>query len=72
MQPEPILKGRFTLYETPDGGYHVAFLPDGMEETRHLEVPGPLVSLAKMGAEGRLSPLAMARAFMGSPDVPVT
>lgn len=69
---EPVLKGRFTLYETPDGGYHVAYLPDDSTETRHLEIPGALVNLAKMGAEGKLSPLAMARAFMGSPVDAIT
>jgi hypothetical protein len=59
------MKGRFTLYETPDNGFHIAYLPDGdEEETRHMEVPGTIVHLAKMGAEGKLSPLALARAFM--------
>lgn len=62
------MKGRFTLYETPDGGFHVAYLPDDTEETRHLAIPGGIVKLARMGAEGKLSPVAMARAFMGSPD----
>lgn len=63
---DPIMKGRFTLYETPDGGYHIAYLPDGdNQEPRQMEVPGAIVNLAKMGAEGKLSPLAMARAFMG-------
>jgi hypothetical protein len=69
---EPMMKGRFTLYETPDGGYHIAYLADDTEETRHIEVPGPLVSLAKAGAEGKLNPLAMARMFMGGTDASVT
>lgn len=66
---DPVMKGRFTLYETPDGGYHIAYLPDGEgEETRHMEVPGAIVNLARMGAEGKLSPFAMAKALMGKPS----
>jgi hypothetical protein len=62
---EAIMKGRFTLYPTPDGGYHIAYLPDGDgEETRHMEVPGAIVHLAKLGAEGKLSPMKLATAFM--------
>lgn len=63
--PDPLMKGRFTLYETPNGGYHIAYLPDGEgEETRHLEIPGTIVHLARLGAEGKLSPVKLATAFM--------
>lgn len=66
--PEPVMKGRFTLYETPAGGFHIAYLPDGADDTRHLEIPGAIVGLAKASAEGKLSPMAMAKAFMGASD----
>jgi hypothetical protein len=57
--PEPLLKGRFNLYETPDGGFHLAYVPDGDgEEARHLEIPAFAVKMAKASAEGRLSPLS--------------
>jgi hypothetical protein len=64
--PNAIMKGRFTLYETPDGGYHIAYKPDGDDrDAQHLEIPAAIVRLAKMGAEGKLSPMAMAKAFAG-------
>jgi hypothetical protein len=37
--PEPILKGRFAIYETPDGGLHLAYRADGEEEDRHVPIP---------------------------------
>jgi len=62
--PEPLLKGRFTMYETPDGGYHIAYLADGHADTKHLEVPGMVVRMAKMSAEGKLNPLQAMRQLM--------
>jgi hypothetical protein len=56
-QTEPLLKGRFSLYETADGGYHLAYLADGETEPKHLEVPAMAVRMAKLAAEGKLSPL---------------
>lgn len=62
--PEPLIKGRFSLFETPEGGYHIAYIPDGMPETMHLEIPGMIVRMAKAGAEGKLSPLRMMQGMM--------
>ncbi len=60
--PEPFLKGRFNIYETAEGGYHLAYLADGETETRHMEVPPMAVRMARMAAEGKLNPI---KAMMG-------
>lgn len=62
--PEPMIKGRFTVYETPDGGYHIAYVADGQEETRHMEIPAMIIRLAKAGADGKVNPLQMMREMM--------
>lgn len=45
--PEPLARGRFSLYVTPSGGYHIAFVVDGTDETRHIEVPGAAIKMAE-------------------------
>jgi hypothetical protein len=47
--PEPMLKGRFAIYETPDGGLHLAYRADGEDEDRH--VPIPALALKVMSAK---------------------
>lgn len=61
--PEPKMKGRFTLYETPDGGLHVAYQPDGDDETGHIEIPGPLVKLMDSVKNGEMTPAKAFRAL---------
>jgi hypothetical protein len=53
--PEPVMKGRFNLYETPDGGYHIAYQKDGEENIEHIDVPGFVINGAKMFAESGMS-----------------
>lgn len=60
-QPEktaltPLIKGRFSIFEAPDGGYHLTYLPDGTEEEQHVTIPGMYVRLARaqMGGKGGL------------------
>lgn len=50
---ELLAKGRFSVYSTKDGGYHLAYLVDGADEddVRHIHIPGMHVKmLARMGA----------------------
>jgi hypothetical protein len=63
-----LMNGKFSLYETPEGGLHVAYVPDGDQddEPKHLEIPAMVVKMAKASAEGKLSPLAMMRQMMGA------
>jgi len=56
--PDALMNGRFSLYETPEGGFHVAYIADGTEETRHLEIPAMVVKMARLGAEGKLTPMS--------------
>jgi hypothetical protein len=68
--PEPILKGRFNLYETPEGGFHIAYVADGESEPRHLEIPAMVIRMARLSAEGKLNPVKALREMIAS-DAPV-
>lgn len=64
--PEPTLMGRFNMWETPEGGFHIAYIADGDTETRHLEIPGMVVRMARMSAEGKLNPMQALKGLMAS------
>lgn len=49
LDPVPLLKGKFAVYETPAGGVHLVVRSDEDTEDRHVEVPPYLVKLAKGG-----------------------
>jgi hypothetical protein len=53
--PHILHEGRYRLYEKPDGGLHLVYLPDGTENEQHMEIPGGMLRLAKMASEGNLS-----------------
>lgn len=57
-EPKLMLTGTFSLYETPDGGYHIAYRPQDTEDDQHLEFPGAMVKMARrmqsMGGIGKL------------------
>lgn len=63
-----LMNGKFSLYETPEGGLHIAYSPDGEEETKHLEIPAMVVRMARMSAEGKLNPLQAFRMMAGAAD----
>lgn len=45
-EPTPILSGRFAIYETPAGGYHLAYrTEEGPDEDQHFDVPAHLVKV---------------------------
>lgn len=56
--PVPFLKGTFAIYETPDGGYHIAYKVEGETETQHMEIPGAALKMAK-AMSGVSNPFAM-------------
>ncbi len=64
--PQLIMNGKFSVYETQEGGLHVAYIPDGDQDARHLEIPALIVKMAKASAEGKLSPMAMVRQMTGA------
>jgi hypothetical protein len=55
--PVPRQKGRYNLFDTPDGGIHIAYTVEGSEEVQHIEVPGKLLQMAKMMENGDMSPM---------------
>jgi hypothetical protein len=67
LVPEPRLKGRFNLYDTPDGGIHISYQEDYKsadeegnpidEPVQHLEVPGAILQMAKMLENGEMNPM---------------
>ena len=64
--PEPAIKGRFNLWEMPDGGFHIAYIPDGDTDAKHLEIPGIVIRMARMSAEGKLNPMKALKEMMAS------
>lgn len=67
--PVPIIKGRFNVYDTPDGGYHIAYVRDGEDEIQHMTIPGMLINAAKMMESGKLSPLQAFKFLKGGTNV---
>lgn len=61
---DPLLKGRFAMYETPEGGYHIAYINDGQDDTRHIEIPAFIVRLGQQMSEGKASPVDMVKVLM--------
>jgi hypothetical protein len=54
--PIPRQKGKYSLFDTPDGGLHIAYTVEGSEETQHIEVPGRIINMAKMLENGNMGP----------------
>ena len=57
---DALIKGRFSIYETGDGGIHLAFRLDGDSEDRHAELNRAMVRMMRLAANGK-DPLAMLR-----------
>jgi hypothetical protein len=53
-----MMSGRFTLYQKPDGGMHLSYLPDG-GEPQEVDLPAALITAGKMAAENGMNPLQM-------------
>jgi hypothetical protein len=62
--PVMLHKGRYTLYEKPDGGIHLVYQRDDKDEPDHMDIPGMFLKLAKMAGEGTISPMEMMREAM--------
>lgn len=70
--PELLSKGQYSLYRSPDGGMHLAYRAEGMDEDGHLVVPPAMVRMGMAAAEGK-GPFGRLRAllpFGGPPDIP--
>lgn len=63
-KPEPRVKGRFALFDTPDGGVVIAYRADGSDKDDHIQFPGKVLRFAKAFQEGKLSnPIEMMKAM---------
>lgn len=49
----PLIRGRFAVYETPDGGYHLSYRPDNAAEDEHVQIPGVHVTLMRRISAGK-------------------
>ena len=56
--PEPLVSGKFALYQTPKQGLHLTMQVDGEAEPRHIEIPAMMVKLLqkRMGSPNGLVP----------------
>lgn len=70
---EPKMKGRFSVYDTPDGGIHIVYQEDPKlidedgpvdEEMKHIEIPGHIFRMATMLESGALSPAKLMKNLM--------
>jgi hypothetical protein len=62
--PVMLHKGRYTLYQKPDGGIHLVYQRDDKDTPDHFELPGAMLRLARMASEGKLSPGDMLKEVM--------
>jgi len=44
-EPQALVSGKFTLYQTPKGGMHLALQVEGETEPRHVEIPAMMVKM---------------------------
>lgn len=58
--PKEMMSGRFTMYETPQGGFHFSYVKDGEEEMRHLDIPPVVAKVMK----GEMNPMTAIRKMM--------
>lgn len=49
------MRGVFSLYETPGGGYHITYRQDGSGEETQVEIPGVVVRMARAVGGNRIS-----------------
>lgn len=50
--PELMSRGTYAIYSTPKGGMVVSYRVEGAAEDGHLDVPAPMVAMAKRMASG--------------------
>lgn len=53
--PKVLHEGRYRVYENPDGGIRIQYKRDDSDTEDHMEIPGPMLRLAKMAGEGNMS-----------------
>lgn len=67
--PEPLIKGRFAVYELDTGDALLAYQPDGVDEVGNQVIPGPLWRLVQSALKGEpidVNPIELMTVLMGS------
>jgi hypothetical protein len=63
--PELMSQGTYAIYKTPEGGWHIAYLPSDTTDTQHFEIPAMAVQLFQAMQRGEMpSPLSMMKKMM--------
>jgi hypothetical protein len=54
-EPQHLFDGKFSLFQNPDGGFHLSYRVDGEDEDKHINFPGAMMAAAKaMSKAGKL------------------
>jgi hypothetical protein len=62
--PTIVHKGVYTLWEKPDGSLRIQYLRSDQTEESFIELPGPIVKMAKAASEGKMNPMDMMKEMM--------
>jgi hypothetical protein len=68
-QPKLLLKGKFGIFETPEGGVHLVFKLEGQEDDKHMEFTPFMLKAMAMAFPGKGNPLDMLRMGSGQSSV---
>lgn len=64
--PQPIMRGKFAIYETPDGGRLLAYQPEGENETSRFVIPAVIMRLIESQQRGeKINPMQLMKTMMG-------
>ncbi len=55
--PRILHKGVYSLYEKPDGTLRIQYRRTDRDEDDFIEIPGPILRLAKLASEGKMNPI---------------
>lgn len=63
--PKCLSQGTYAIYQTPEGGWHIAYLPSDTPDTQHFEIPAMAVQLFQAMQRGEMpSPISMMKKMM--------
>lgn len=63
--PQLMSQGTYAIYQTVEGGWHIAYLPSDTQDTQHFEIPTMAVQLFQAMQRGEMpSPLSMMKKMM--------
>lgn len=63
IAPRILHKGVYSLYEKPDGTLRIQYRRTDRDEDDFIEIPGPILRLAKLASEGKMNPIEAVKAL---------